>query len=105
MDKITHIHAPLLMLHGSQDDTVPVRLGERLFAAANAPKRWLVIENAARSDLDLADPVRYQASSSISCFCSCTGDSKWIPCQPRDRAAATLPATSSMKMVRPGSSA
>ncbi len=62
MGKISHIHAPLLMLHGSQDNTVPVQLGERLFAAANAPKRWLAIENAAHSDLDLADPVRYQAS-------------------------------------------
>ncbi|MEY4139905.1 MAG: hypothetical protein RLZZ371_2087, partial [Pseudomonadota bacterium] len=37
-------------------------LGERLFAAANAPKRWLVIENAGHSDLDQADPTRYQAS-------------------------------------------
>ncbi|MEY4100675.1 MAG: hypothetical protein RL300_1846, partial [Pseudomonadota bacterium] len=62
MGKITHIHAPLLMLHGSQDDTVPVELGERLFAAANAPKRWLVIENAGHSDLDQADPTRYLAS-------------------------------------------
>ena len=60
--KISRIHAPLLMLHGSQDDTVPVHLGEQLFAAANTPKQWLVVENAAHSDLDLADPVRYQAS-------------------------------------------
>lgn len=62
IDKITNIHAPLLMLHGSHDDTVPVHLGERLFAAANAPKQWLVMENAAHSDLDLANPALYQAT-------------------------------------------
>lgn len=62
ISKITRVHAPLLMLHGSHDDTVPVRLGERLFAAANAPKQWRLVENAGHSDLDLADPALYQAS-------------------------------------------
>lgn len=62
ISKISQIHAPLLMLHGSRDDTVPIRLGERLFAAANPPKQWLVVENAAHSDLDVADPALYQTS-------------------------------------------
>ncbi|MCF8160092.1 MAG: lysophospholipase [Polaromonas sp.] len=62
ISKISRVHAPLLMLHGSHDDTVPLRLGERLFAAANAPKQWRVVENAGHSDLDLADPALYQAS-------------------------------------------
>jgi pimeloyl-ACP methyl ester carboxylesterase len=62
LSKITRVHAPLLMLHGSHDDTVPVSLGERLFAAANAPKQWQVVENAAHSDLDLAAPKLYQDS-------------------------------------------
>lgn len=62
ISKINRIHAPLLMLHGSHDDTIPIRLGERLFAAANPPKQWQVVENAAHSDLDLADPTLYQAS-------------------------------------------
>lgn len=60
--KISRIHAPLLMLHGKQDDTIPIVLGERLFAAANTPKRWIMIEGAAHSDLDLVDPVMYQSS-------------------------------------------
>jgi pimeloyl-ACP methyl ester carboxylesterase len=62
ISKITRVHVPLLMLHGSHDDTVPIRLGERLFAAANAPKQWRVVENAGHSDLDLADPALYRAS-------------------------------------------
>jgi hypothetical protein len=60
--KISRIHAPLLMLHGKQDDTIPIVLGERLFAAANSPKRWVAIDSAAHSDLDLVDPTLYQRS-------------------------------------------
>lgn len=62
ISKISQVHAPLLMLHGSLDDTVPIRLGERLFAAANAPKQWMEMKNAAHSDLDQADPARYQTT-------------------------------------------
>jgi uncharacterized protein len=62
IDKIAKVNTPLLMLHGSLDNTVPVNLGERLFAAANPPKQWLAIENAKHSDLDLADPALYQAT-------------------------------------------
>jgi pimeloyl-ACP methyl ester carboxylesterase len=60
--KIGRIQAPLLMLHGTLDDTIPIRLGERLFTAANAPKRWVTIDGAAHSDLDLVDPDLYQHS-------------------------------------------
>jgi pimeloyl-ACP methyl ester carboxylesterase len=60
--KIGRIQAPLLMLHGKLDDTIPIRLGERLFATANAPKRWVTIDGAAHSDLDLVDPDLYQHS-------------------------------------------
>jgi pimeloyl-ACP methyl ester carboxylesterase len=60
--KIGRIQAPLLMLHGKQDGTIPIALGERLFAAANNPKRWVTIEGATHSDLDLVDPALYQSS-------------------------------------------
>jgi pimeloyl-ACP methyl ester carboxylesterase len=62
IDKITQIHAPLLMLHGKRDDTIPIQLGERLFAAANNPKHWLAMEDAAHSDLNLVNPGLYQTT-------------------------------------------
>lgn len=62
VDKISQIHTPLLMLHGSQDNTIPIALGEKLFAAANAPKQWLRIEGGGHSDLDLVAHQRYQAA-------------------------------------------
>lgn len=62
MDKITKVKAPLLMLHGQHDDTIPVQLGQRLFAAANSPKQWLTLEDGAHSDLDLVNPSLYQST-------------------------------------------
>lgn len=62
IDKISRVRAPLLMLHGGSDATVPIKLGEKLFASANAPKQWLRIEAGAHSDLDQVDPQAYQAT-------------------------------------------
>ena len=62
LDKIARFKTPLLMLHGRLDNTIPIKLGERLFAAANPPKQWLAMENARHSNLDLADPARYRAT-------------------------------------------
>jgi len=62
VDKIGQIHAPLLMLHGSHDTTIAMALGERLFAAANAPKQWVRIEGGGHSDLHLVAHDAYQAA-------------------------------------------
>ncbi len=60
IDKIAKVQAPLLMLHGTQDKTIPIKLGEKLFAAANAPKQWLRIEGGGHSDLQQVGSVQYQ---------------------------------------------
>lgn len=62
LEKIARVQAPLLMLHGRQDTTIPMRLGEKLFAAANPPKQWITIEGGAHSDLDQAGHAQYQAA-------------------------------------------
>jgi len=61
LEKIARVQAPLLMIHGSADTTIPMRLGEKLFAAANSPKQWLTIEGGAHSDLDQIGHAQYQA--------------------------------------------
>jgi uncharacterized protein len=38
---IRNVHVPLLVQHGDADQTVPFRFGEKLFAAANQPKRFV----------------------------------------------------------------
>ena len=62
INKITRMHAPLLMIHGTADTTIPIRLGRQLFAAANPPKRWLSINGGAHSDLQEVGHARYQAT-------------------------------------------
>lgn len=49
--RIPEIRAPLLVLHGDQDPTVPLRYGRRLFAAAPEPKAMFEIEGGGHVDL------------------------------------------------------
>ena len=49
--RIGHVEAPLLMLHGGQDRTIPPRFGRRLYAAAPQPKRLWFHEDADHLDL------------------------------------------------------
>lgn len=62
LDKIARVNAPLLMLHGALDDTIPLALGKRLFDAAQPPKQWVVIEGGHHSDLQDVGAVAYQAA-------------------------------------------
>ena len=49
--KIARIEAPLLVIHGENDRTVPTRFGRALFAAAVEPKESHWIENADHNGL------------------------------------------------------
>ena len=60
--KIKKVQAPLLMIHGSADTTIPISLGKKLFDAANAPKQWQVIDGGAHSNLNDIGRVQYQAA-------------------------------------------
>ncbi len=51
MSRIGKVQAPLLIMHGTRDEVVPFRLGQRLFAAAREPKRMWVIEGGRHNDL------------------------------------------------------
>ena len=62
IDKITAVKAPVLMIHGMLDTTVPIVLGQKLFAAANAPKQWLALEGGAHSNLAEVGGLQYQAA-------------------------------------------
>ena len=45
------IRAPLLVLHGARDKTVPTRYGRRLFEAAPEPKDLFILDGGAHNDL------------------------------------------------------
>jgi fermentation-respiration switch protein FrsA (DUF1100 family) len=50
--RITRVAAPILVRHGERDWVVPIRYGERLFALAREPKRFLRVPGAGHDDLD-----------------------------------------------------
>ena len=60
LGKIGKVDAPILMLHGSADHTVPARLGRRLFEAAPKGTRWVEFANGSHSGLDREAPQQYR---------------------------------------------
>ncbi len=51
-ERIRRVRAPLLIMHGSDDPAIPVVFGERLFALANEPKRFVRIPGGGHENLD-----------------------------------------------------
>lgn len=49
--KIGRIRAPLLIVHGERDRTIPIRFGRRLFEAAAEPKRAAWLPAAGHNDV------------------------------------------------------
>ena len=51
IEKIRTIHVPILFIHGSIDGIVPLKLGKRLYEAANEPKEFYEIAGADHNDI------------------------------------------------------
>jgi len=60
IDKIGRVDAPILIMHGSADDTVPVALGRRLRDAAPVGTRWVEFTGGSHSRLHSEDPGLYR---------------------------------------------
>ena len=60
VDKIGQVDAPILMLHGSADTTVPIALGRRLRDAAPAGTRFVEIAGGSHSGLQTDAPQAYR---------------------------------------------
>ena len=58
--KIGRVDAPIFMLHGTADRTVPVELGRRLRDEAPKGTRWIEFEGGSHSGLDLESPMKYE---------------------------------------------
>ena len=50
LSKIPQMKAPLLILHGDQDELVSYELGRKLFEAANEPKEFFTLRGAQHND-------------------------------------------------------
>jgi hypothetical protein len=50
--RISRVTAPLLVMHGANDQTVPIIYGERLFALAREPKQFVRFAGVGHDNLD-----------------------------------------------------
>jgi len=50
--RIAWVKAPLLIMHGARDHTIPIGFGERLFALAHEPKQFVRFPEGGHHDLD-----------------------------------------------------
>jgi uncharacterized protein len=50
--RIARVKAPLLVMHGARDATIPMVFGERLFALAAEPKQFVRFPDGGHNDLD-----------------------------------------------------
>jgi fermentation-respiration switch protein FrsA (DUF1100 family) len=60
--KITRLHCPILIIHGTQDSIINIAHGRELFAAANEPKQALWVERANHNDVPSFAGNRYSDS-------------------------------------------
>jgi uncharacterized protein len=61
--RIPAVTAPLMVLHGARDPIVPIEFGERLFALAREPKRFVRFADGEHEDLD-----QYGALATVGAF-------------------------------------
>jgi len=50
--RMASVTAPLLIMHGARDPTIPIAFGERLFALAREPKQFRRFAEGGHNDLD-----------------------------------------------------
>lgn len=56
---LAHLHAPVLVVHGTRDEIVPFRMGRELFERARGPKAWFPVEGAGHNDVFLVGGDAY----------------------------------------------
>jgi uncharacterized protein len=50
-ERITRVTAPLLIMHGARDSTIPIGFGERLFSLAHEPKQFVRFPEGSHDNL------------------------------------------------------
>jgi len=60
LSRIQNVHAPLLVIHGTKDDIIPIELGRKLFEHANPPKTFEAIEGAGHNNISMVAGKRYE---------------------------------------------
>jgi fermentation-respiration switch protein FrsA (DUF1100 family) len=56
IDFLKDVHVPLLVMHGTDDRLIPLKMGESLYAAANGPKEFVAIPAGTHASMARSAP-------------------------------------------------
>ena len=56
---VRRVHAPILVIHGTDDEVIPLSHGRRLYEAARQPKQAFWVEGAHHNDVPIVAGSRY----------------------------------------------
>ncbi len=60
IDKVKNIHAPLLVVHGTDDSLIPAALGKRLYNAATVPKEFVLVQGGSHYTTNAVGQDQYR---------------------------------------------
>jgi|tagenome__1003787_1003787.scaffolds.fasta_scaffold20980469_6 fermentation-respiration switch protein FrsA (DUF1100 family) len=73
--RVSRVSAPLLIMHGAKDAVIALSFGERLFALAPGPKKFVRFPEGGHDDLDDHGAMEIaRAFMDASSFCATTAD-------------------------------
>ena len=59
LSRMSDIHSPVLVVHGTEDELIPSNEGKALFEAANEPKQIYLVEGAGHNDVSMVAGDQY----------------------------------------------
>jgi len=62
LKRIAEVKVPVVVVHGTRDTVVPLEMGERLYAAATAPKQMVRVEGGSHHNLSSMGYEQYRAA-------------------------------------------
>lgn len=60
VERVKHIGSPLLVVHGSEDNTIKPELGRKLFEAATGVKRFVLVEGGSHHNTNAVGQPQYR---------------------------------------------
>lgn len=62
VERVKHIGSPLLVVHGSEDNTIQPELGRKLFEAATGQKRFVLVEGGSHHNTNAMGQPQYRVA-------------------------------------------
>jgi len=62
MEKVARLGAPLLVVHGSDDSTIPPELGRKLYEAARRPKAFVLVDGGSHHNTNALGQSQYRSA-------------------------------------------